>query len=233
MRTCLVLILVLAIGGSAAAESVPAAGLPQFCALAAADTVRTNLWVAQALMAEIVGQTLGALPAAPGAVVLRQVGEGAAGTLFGTVASARLAAQGYDLFLGEAAPEQEETVSAAGLPEGPVWEYRFRIEEISLGYPATGRRAGIWRQWVARRMEVSAFLTIVEVGSGRLLLNDRFQRGYQDRVPSAAFPAVRSSVYAFTDASLQESGWRRRLEEIVVLGTLAGLVAVYFANTGN
>jgi len=43
--------------------------------------------------------------------------------------------------------------------------------------------------------------------------------------------AVESTAYPFTQAAEQTSGSSRRLEQIVVLGALAGLVAVYFANT--
>jgi hypothetical protein len=32
---------------------------------------------------------------------------------------------------------------------------------------------------------------------------------------------------------VKSSSWNRRLEEIVVLGTLTGLVIIYFANTGS
>ena len=50
-------------------------------------------------------------------------------------------------------------------------------------------------------------------------------------MPDGDFDRVNSDLYGFTRAQTAESGWQRRMEEIVVLGTLAGLVAVYFANT--
>ena len=52
-------------------------------------------------------------------------------------------------------------------------------------------------------------------------------------MPTTTSTTSNSELYDFTTAETSESGWQRRIEEIVVLGTLAGLVAVYFANTGN
>jgi hypothetical protein len=109
----------------------------------------------------------------------------------------------------------------------------YDVENIDLAYPRTGRRFGLWRQWIERQMSASAFVTVVERGSGRLILQDRFERAYRDRVPDDVCDDIGSSLYPWTDAERQESGLRRRLEEVVVLGTLAGLVAVYFANTGS
>jgi len=222
--------------------TIERADFPQ---LAAADTVRTNLWLVQALMGEIVRTSLSVLPAAPAKLVLEATATDAATEIFGTVAAGVLLKQGYELYLedGAAVSDEDESgnpsdstavVGAIPEPESNAdYEYRYRIEEINLGYPETGRRLGIWRQWVARDLEMVAHLTVVEKQTGRLLLNDRFRRSFQDRVPSDDFDDVRSGSYAFTDAEVKSSGWNRRLEEIVVLGTLTGLVIIYFANTGS
>mgnify|MGYP006879661901 CR=1 FL=1 len=66
-----------------------------------------------------------------------------------------------------------------------------------------------------------------------MLLNQRVARSFSDRVPSSDFDSVNSDLYPFTTAETEESGWQRRLEEIVVLGALTGLVVIYFANTSN
>ena len=66
-----------------------------------------------------------------------------------------------------------------------------------------------------------------------MLLSSRVARSFSDRVPSDDFDDVNSNLYSFTTAETGESGWQRRLEEIVVLGALAALVAIYFANTAN
>ena len=84
-----------------------------------------------------------------------------------------------------------------------------------------------------RDLSVSADIEVVEVNTGRLLFNDLVTRRYSDRIGSGDFSAVNSSLYSFTNAEISEGSWHRRLEEIVVLGTLTGMVAVYFANTGN
>jgi hypothetical protein len=273
--------------GALGAEAVADAGGPSLTVLAPSDTVRTNLWLAQALMREIVEKAATSLPPAPCAVALRPLDPSPAGEIFTTVAARVLGTAGYELYLAEptadtpqtggtsaaeAEPEDhlleyeppemagpgaaaaaqqateqdasEETDSplAEGVPaveltsaptDVPVYELQYRMEDVQLAYPESGRRFGIWRQWVARQMHVATIVTIVEQRSGRLLLSERLKRSYRDRVPSGLLAAVRSDVYPFTDAELGESTWRRRLEQFVVLGTLTGLVAVYFANTGE
>lgn len=123
----------------------------------------------------------------------------------------------------------------AAAPESAAIDYElhYRLEQIKLEYPEAGRRFGIWRQWVSRELVLSAIVSVVDRRTGRLLLSDRIQRSFRDRVPDGLLASVRSDIYPFTDAQLQEGGWSRRLEEVVVLGTLTGLVAIYFANTGN
>ena len=66
-----------------------------------------------------------------------------------------------------------------------------------------------------------------------MLLSDQVQRRFSDRVSSDDCGTVDSQLYDFTTAEISESGWKGRMEEIIVLGTLAGLVAIYFANTGD
>jgi hypothetical protein len=246
-----------------AANAAMAAGAPDpdIGSLAASDTLRTNLWLAQALMRDIVREASVALPPAPAPLLLTVEAQGPAAELFTTVAAGLLAENGYELYqapgVGEAARDtttgkaardttagqsardrtaantakNAATAAAASIPAD--YEIRFQLEEMRLEYPETGRRFGIWRQWVARDMALSALVTIVQLENGRILLSDRIHRSFRDRVSSNQFKSVRSDLYDFTDADLQESGWRRRLEEMVVIGTLTGLVAIYFANTGN
>ncbi len=276
-------------GAPAGAQPLPAFGPP-----AALDTVRTNLWLAQALMGEVVATTAAALPPPPAAVALEPRDVGPDIDLFTVVAGHWLRRRGYTVHVREPAAAGRSAAQAAGQSTGgeqgqaqeggqsgggglsgaaqaaagqggdagtpeaaageggeappaeaapafdrgdataPVdYELRYRLEGVDLTYPEVGRLLGLWQRWVERRLEVAALMTVVESRSGRVLLSDRIVRSYGDRIGGDAFAAVRSPAYDFTDASLQESGWRRRLEEIVVVGTLAGLVAVYFANTGN
>ena len=109
----------------------------------------------------------------------------------------------------------------------------FNVLDIDLAYPEVGRSVGIWKQWVERRLSVTAQVKISRADDGRLLLREKFQRQFLDRVPAGDLDAVNSRLYEFTTAEIAESGWHRRLEEMVIVGTLAGLVAVYFANTNN
>ncbi len=217
-----------AYAASLATSPAASAGPP-----AAADTVRTNLWLVQALMAEVVRATLPALPPSPSSLALKPLGNDAAHDLFGTVATDVLAARGYELYLNTT-PQETAAGAADSVEVGPAdYEFRYKVEQVQLGYPAVGRTLGIWRQWIAREFEIVTHITVVKNPTGRLLLNERIVRSFNDRVPSSSFEGVRSTAYPFTDAETKGSGWGRRLEEMVVLGALTGLVIIYFANTGS
>jgi len=199
-----------------------AGGLP---AADAADTVRTNLWLVEALMAEIAGEAADVLPDPPATVRLEAVREGEANDLFRVVAARVMADRGYEVVLPAAVGDTVTATADHALA--------FDVLEVGLTYPEVGRTLGIWRRWVSRALEVTATVEVTERPSGRLLMADRLTRGFHDRLENDAFPAVNSDVYDFTSAGTSETGWKRRTEELVVLGTLAGLIAVYFANTGN
>lgn len=198
-------------------------GLPS---LATPDTVRTNLWLVEALLAEIAAEGARALPAPPTSVRLEAVREGEGNDLFRVVGARVLADAGYTVILPAAAAADTvvRTADHAML---------YDVTGIELTYPEVGRTLGLWRRWVTRSVEVSATLEVTEQPSGQLLMADRFTRVFHDRLDEDAFGAVNSPMYDFTTAETSESGWKRRTEELIVLGTLAGLIAVYFANTGN
>lgn len=193
-------------------------------AVAPADTVRTNLWLTETLMADAATAAARVLPAPPRTVLLEARGKLPEDELLGTVLVRQLMAAGYDVYLP---PEDDAPVPATDLV------YGYRVTGVDLVYPEVGRTLGIWRQWVDRRLTVSILAEIVERESGRVLLNDRVTRSYNDRVPGGDFDAVNSRAYAFASAETSESAWQRRMEEIVVLGALAGLVTIYFANTSD
>lgn len=203
----------------ARAESV--AGLP---ASAASDTLRTNLWLTEALMAEIVNAATHVMPPAPAAVRLVVLREDDRNDIFQAVAAEVLGGKGYDLYVADDDESRQGAVD---------YSFGYSVENISLSYPDVGRTLGLWRRWVARELTVSVLVEISEESSGRLLLNDRIERKFGDRFDSGDFGDVDSEEYEFTTAVTSESGWKNRMEEIVVLGTLAGLVAIYFANTGD
>jgi len=205
---------------------------PRFAALAG-DTLRTNLWLARALLADAAATAARALPPPPRAVVLRPTARHDANPLLVSAARAVLGDAGYELFLDETQVADAKTAAAPPQAPADAVELRVAIEEFALAYPRAGRRFGLWRQWVDRRLRVVALVTAVERGSGRVLYDERVVRSFEDRIAAGSFDEVRSTAYKFTDAEVPEGGWRRRAEEAVVIGTLVGLVAVYFANTGR
>ena len=200
-------------------QTAKALSLPQ---PAEPDTVRTNIWLTKALMGEIVTRAVRVLPPPPAAVRLVQSTKNDGDDLFREALVRVLGGQGYTLFL----PDVDEAKQAA-----VDYVVTFHVVGIELTYPDAGRTLGIWRQWVARELSVSAQVEITAADSGRLLFSDRLTRSFTDRIADGDFSRVDSNLYDFTTAETSESGWQRRMEEIVVLGTLAGLVAIYFANT--
>lgn len=206
---------------TSAPDSARVFAMPEELVTAGADTIRTNLWIAEALMGETVSEAMRHLPPPPLVVVLVPFDKEQKTSLLTTMATQRLGRAGYEVYLDQAPADST----------GDRCEFRYQVVELGLGYPETGRTFGLWRDWVGREMSFTALYTIVETPGGRVLFNDRVRRAYQDRVPSEDLADCQSPAYAFTNAEVKESGWQRRIEEIVVLGTLAGLVAIYFQNT--
>lgn len=187
-----------------------------------ADTVRTNIWLTEALLGEIALRSTRSVPPSPAAIRLISTGNSEGDELLQEAMVRVLGGQGHTLFL----PDEDEA------RQGAVdYLITYHLVGIELDYPDVGRTLGIWRQWVARKLTVTAQVEVSAADSGRLLFSDRVSRSYSDRVASGDFDEVDSNLYDFTSAEMAESGWQNRMEEIVVLGTLAGLVAVYFANT--
>ncbi len=200
----------------AAPLSLPAAAAP--------DTVRSNVWLTEALMAEIVASTANVLPATPAAIQLVQKVDSIEDDLFQAAVVRILGGLGYDVYFGDDDPAKQPAVDCI---------YTFTVHGVELEYPETGRTLGLWRRWIDRELKVTVLVNVTMANSGRMLLSNRVQRRFSDRVPDEYFDIVDSEMYEFTTAETSESGWKGRMEEIIVLGTLAGLVAVYFANTGD
>ena len=193
-------------------------------AMAAADTVRSNVWLTEALMAEIVASTARVLPAPPAAIQLEQLRFTNEDDLFKAAVVRVLGGLGYDVYIADDDPAMQAAVDCL---------YSYSVHGIELQYPEVGRTLGLWRRWIDRELQVTVQVDVTMANSGRMLLSDRVQRRFSDRVPDDDFDIVDSDLYEFTTAETSESGWKGRMEEIIVLGTLAGLVAVYFANTGD
>ena len=230
-----VLFLLLVLG--AACGSLPAANAeepdcPNLAAIAAVDTTPSNIWVARAMISDILAEVETRLPTRPSRIVLRPKAEHEAGPLFQEMAARRLETLGHDLYLDETdiAREGEKAATVAGDVDLVLTS---SIESLTLAYPQSGRRFGLWRQWVDRELEMVTFLTLVEAQSGRLLMDRRLVRRYADRVPSDRFESLASPAYNFTQAAVAPTGFRGILENLVVVGSLAGMVAVYFANSGS
>ncbi|RKZ19554.1 hypothetical protein DRQ50_01800 [bacterium] len=191
---------------------------------ASADTIRTNIWLVESLMADIVAASTQVLPAPPARILLVPRSDSEENTMFGATAFRQLSARGYEIYDPAAEGEDE--------PEHDV-RYGYAVSGVDLSYPDVGRTLGLWQTWIERDLEIDAYLQITESASGRVLLGRRVARSFSDRVPAGDFDAVNSDMYTFTTAETSESGWQRRTEEIVVLGALTGLILVYFANTTN
>jgi hypothetical protein len=209
-------------GGDSAAQG-DASGAARFQP-GSADTVRTNLWLIEALMREAATAVIQPLPASPAGVRLEPESFDPQEELFTQVLTRELKDRGFVGYLAT----YEEDVEAESAAD---YRLQYRVAGIDLAYPETGRRLGIWREWVARRLELTIIASLTESASGRVLFSDRIVRGYGDRVPDEDIETVETGPYDFVDADVKGSGWQNRLEEIVVLATRAGLVAVYFANT--
>jgi len=202
--------------GGATAVQLPGLGEP--------DTVRTNLWLTEALMGEIVSIAASSLPPAPGTVLLMNRGGADMDELFGIVATDILGSRGYDLFI----------VAGDSTVQAPVdFVFSYNVLGVQLAYPDIGRTLGIWRRWVARDVVVTTSVEVSTASAGQLLFKDNVERRFSDRVDNGAFDDIESDLYDFTTAETKASGWQGRMEEIVVLGTLVGLIAIYFANTGS
>ena len=232
IRPLLVVLSVVAVVGGAAPAAADSGGP------APADTVRTNLWLTEALMADVVTAVMRVLPGPPHAILLEARADSPEDELFGAVATRQLLAADYVVLVpvAEDAATADADTAAVGeetAPPAADLAFSFRVTEVALTYPEVGRTLGVWRQWVDREVSVSILVGVEDRASGRVLLNERVTRSYNDRVPNGDFDDVNSGMYEFTTAETSESAWQRRMEEIVVLGALAGLVAIYFANTSN
>lgn len=227
----LVVVTVVGIGLSSTAiaadeENTISSNVPsgQFAALDSPDTLRTNFWLTEALMAEIVRSTVQVLPPSPARILMLPATVSVQDELFHIVASGILMELGYELYVDT--PDTIET--------GPVdVHYSFGVGSVELLYPETHRTLGLWKRWIARELNVTVNVKISLEETGQLLLSQRVVRRFNDRVEADDLDAVDSPLYTFTTADISESGWHSRIEEIVVLGTLAGLIAIYFSNTGN
>ena len=196
----------------------------QLPGLSEPDTVHTNLWLTEALMGEIVAYAAGYVPAAPGSILLVSKKNDDKNELFGNVAAGTMGKRGYDLYM--AADDSTEI--------GPVdYVFTYSVVGVELTYPDVGRTLGIWERWVGREVAVTASVEITGSPGGQLLFKEIVERTFSDRVDSDDFKSVESGLYPFTTAQKAGSGWQNRMEEIIVLGTLVGLIAVYFANTGS
>lgn len=187
----------------------------------APDTIRTNLMVAEALLGDALAAVTSELPASGATVILVPGSTEAAANLLTTVATHHLLAAGHTVKL-------ERTPSGT---DGPVYELRYRVDRLDLAYPDSGRRFLLWSAWVDRQVDLVVQLTLVDAADSQVITSQRVVRRFQDRMEADQVVAVEAPLYPFTGATVEGGGWTRRLEEIVVLGTLAGLVAVYFANT--
>jgi hypothetical protein len=86
---------------------------------------------------------------------------------------------------------------------------------------------------VDRDLEVSGIVTVRDRRSGRILADERVVKNFGDRLPASRVSELESQAYEFTEAAIEDGGISAVLEEVVVLGALAGMVVAYFATTSN
>ena len=182
------------------------------------DRLRMQSVIGSEFVGEIAAEGAMALPGPPGTVRLEALSDADANTLFRVVAANVLVEQGYDVVLPRTSPE--EPLPAADSV------FRYDVLSIDLVCPEVGRTLGLWKRWVSRSVEVTCTVEVVDDASGQLLMSNRITRGFHDRLDQDFFDDVNSDVYDFTSSETSESGWKRRTEELVVLGTLVGLIAV-------
>ncbi|MBD3221763.1 hypothetical protein GF314_11035 [bacterium] len=209
------------VAGAARAEDTPPIAPEAVLASTGEDTVRTNLMVAEAMLGDALAEVTAELPPGPVAVLLVPGSTEPAANLLTTVATHHLLAAGHRVHVDVIPPGTE----------GPVYELRYRVDDLALTYPDSGRRFVFWDSWVDRSMDLAVQFTLVDHADNQVVASRRVVRRFQDRVEAEQLAAVETRSYPFTMASVEGGGWSRRLEEIVVLGTLAGMVAIYFANT--
>jgi hypothetical protein len=216
-------------------------GAASFAATADADTVRTNLWVAQALMTDILEEAFAELPEDAAGVLLEPAGRHDALDLMQTLAYDLADERGLPAYLGPAPAaagdeDGEDEVEEWGVPSVDEAPYAlvFRIDDIEVEYPRVGRRLGLWRTRVDRECSVSAIVMLRDRRDGLILHDGRAVRSFGDRLPAGMLDDLGSEPYAFTQARVVDGGGIHSiLEEVVVLGALSGLIAAYFATTAD
>jgi len=208
------LVLILIVAGAAAARP------------AARDSVRTNLWLARALLTDLSRDILADLPSGCRTVELVSEQQDPVSELFEPILFATLHQAGIAVY---SAADRD----SAATPPAPGYRVRYRFEKVALSYPAEGRTFGLWRSWLDRELAISAVYKVVQLPAGRIVVSRRRVHRYDDRLPAAQRRLVESDAYSFTSADLPGGGPRVLLEQMVVLGTLVGMVVAYFANTGS
>jgi hypothetical protein len=202
---------------------------------ASRDTLHTNLWLTESLFEDLLRVGMDSLPADGDAVLLTPIGNHPALDLMRTIAVDLVEESGRAaILLDDGEEEENDSVEMIDLSSDMVrYEIRFRVEDVRLTYPDAGRRLGLWRTWVDRDLEVSGIVTVRDRRSGRILADERVVKNFGDRLPASRVSELESQAYEFTEAAIEDGGISAVLEEVVVLGALAGMVVAYFATTSN
>ena len=154
------------------------APLPEFSAVDRPDTIRTNLWLTEALMGEIVTSSAEVIPPEPAAVLLVNAGGRDMDDVFGTVATGILSERGHEIYV----------VAPDSLVQAPVdFVFEYKVVGVELSYPEVGRTLGLWQRWVARDVSVTAAVDLSRADTGRLLYKDIVTRTFSDRVDNDDF----------------------------------------------
>jgi len=244
MRMFLVIVFALLGANSGVAQSEQPQVSGGHFVVGARDTVRTNLWLFEALMHEVAEVVVDKLPATSTTVGIIEETQSDQSAMFLNILYTALKKDGRESFLPresdsggnpqtvvETEYEQNGNTFAVRNSE-PELELAYKVTNVKLEYPDDERRFAIWRQWVSRHVSVSILVTVIDNDTGRILVRETITRSYRDQILDEHFRAVDSDQYSFTSSETPEGNWwNRRLEQFVVLSTLTGLVAVYFSNT--
>lgn len=217
----LLLVSLLATCGAAAAVAGPAP----------ADTLRTNLWLTESMLRDVLQLGVRAIPDDGAPVLLSPRGRHEGLPLMRSLAAELVEDAGHPAVLMDEEVDAEE--EALPPPADVPYELRFDLEDVRLEYPRVGRRLGLWRTWVDRDLEVTAQITVRDRISGMLLVDDRVARTISDRLSADKLEDLETPAFEFTTARPDEGGLPAVFEEVVVLGALTGLVAAYFATTAD
>lgn len=106
----------------------------------------------------------------------------------------------------------------------------YRIVDLSVSYPATGRAHAVGEVWVARTARARVSLQLIDRATRRVEWSKEAAGSKQDRFPKRDLGMVQNDLFSFTKSDLKEADLSRVLEPIIVSGVVGGLIYLFFSN---